>query len=628
MDFDLEGMDQPNIEDIDDIEVHLSALQVRDLNRYERLEEIDGIHNHDALQNVSVSRLVEETDGPEEAVWREFLQKLKWNHYMGDYSFFESRQGRSVNLMLRDPKKVEEFASVARGNTSLKTFSLDISFRHHDEQTENDEWMDRDEYYQRWKLIGEGIGNLKGIEEVQINAGGYIHNHNEPDFEALSYAMQGITQVERISINIDMFSDDDMQFTKSLRYCTKLREFNLRGYSEAEPIEAIAGELAHVNLQQFHIQNCFSQQIPCRELPENIFDLLTKASLTHFSLQRCVFSRNQCLLLAKALETSNVFFLDFQYARFQDEGGELVVAALQTNCHVNELILSTGSLNKKTCERLANLLCVNSSVTRLTITAEEDEWSPDGKEFETHWYRPILLSLRNNKSLKYMNLGELNKWSDDLANVFRVTMEAANTALEELWLVSRGDASAVWQQIVPFLSTNRTLKKFRLVAAVGHEGVIMAASALASNTALETFEVCPCIRFDYHHAQSCKTTSDKDYLSARTVEALGKNQTLKYILLDTCHTHKTKDADDEGSKRLLKALQKNYGIEGHELTWQRNHALKNSINAIARLNRAGRCYLLNDAFNTASAIEVLAGVADDLDALYIHLLENPIIFSS
>jgi len=53
----------------------------------------------------------------------------------------------------------------------------------------------------------------------------------------------------------------------------------------------------------------------------------------------------------------------------------------------------------------------------------------------------------------------------------------------------------------------------------------------------------------------------------------------------------------------------------------------NPFRAITDLNKAGRKYLREDASSKENCIEVLGKVRNDLDCLYIHIRENPVLFT-
>jgi hypothetical protein len=60
-----------------------------------------------------------------------------------------------------------------------------------------------------------------------------------------------------------------------------------------------------------------------------------------------------------------------------------------------------------------------------------------------------------------------------------------------------------------------------------------------------------------------------------------------------------------------------------EDSWDK--ALETNIDSICRLNRAGRVYMATDARNRHEQLRVLEAVNDDLDCIFIHLRENPLV---
>jgi len=76
----------------------------------------------------------------------------------------------------------------------------------------------------------------------------------------------------------------------------------------------------------------------------------------------------------------------------------------------------------------------------------------------------------------------------------------------------------------------------------------------------------------------------------------------------------------EDEKQTLQiALEQNYTLESI-------HVMGTKFEEIPRLNKAGRRYLiLDDATSTSKCIAVLAKVKLNLDCLFIHLRENPIL---
>jgi hypothetical protein len=73
------------------------------------------------------------------------------------------------------------------------------------------------------------------------------------------------------------------------------------------------------------------------------------------------------------------------------------------------------------------------------------------------------------------------------------------------------------------------------------------------------------------------------------------------------------------TKELILGLKKNYGLE--EILGLRYGA--GDIRSIFKLNRAGRRYLVQDGSSISKGVEVLSGVSNDINSVFLHLLENP-----
>jgi hypothetical protein len=49
------------------------------------------------------------------------------------------------------------------------------------------------------------------------------------------------------------------------------------------------------------------------------------------------------------------------------------------------------------------------------------------------------------------------------------------------------------------------------------------------------------------------------------------------------------------------------------------------LNTVCRLNRSGRSYLKTEPTNKRLGCDVLGAVSDDMDCLFFHLRENPLL---
>ncbi len=105
----------------------------------------------------------------------------------------------------------------------------------------------------------------------------------------------------------------------------------------------------------------------------------------------------------------------------------------------------------------------------------------------------------------------------------------------------------------------------------------------------------------------------KDYPAFIT--ALKPNTTLKTLSID----HLLRLTDDEG-KQMAALLKKNYALE--RLPDLNLKGRAEDVGAILRLNGAGRRYLIEHGSSISKGVEVLSRVKNDIDCLFLHLLEN------
>jgi hypothetical protein len=93
-----------------------------------------------------------------------------------------------------------------------------------------------------------------------------------------------------------------------------------------------------------------------------------------------------------------------------------------------------------------------------------------------------------------------------------------------------------------------------------------------------------------------------------------------------CHgipiTPKLKLTDDE-VKHLTSVVKKNYGLESLS-DLDSSDVRMGDLRSILRLNGAGRGYLLDGYGSLVSkGVGVLSAVSDDVNCVFLHLLENP-----
>ncbi len=127
---------------------------------------------------------------------------------------------------------------------------------------------------------------------------------------------------------------------------------------------------------------------------------------------------------------------------------------------------------------------------------------------------------------------------------------------------------------------------------------------LGKNSTLEMLEL----------IQSGSRATDPSFRIA-VVEALQLNKTLKTLRL----RYATPNLTDDEVKNLTSVVKKNYGLEAIPgfIYYMED------IRSIFDLNRAGRRYLVQDGSSISKGVDVLSGVSNDINSVFLHLLENP-----
>jgi hypothetical protein len=191
--------------------------------------------------------------------------------------------------------------------------------------------------------------------------------------------------------------------------------------------------------------------------------------------------------------------------------------------------------------------------------------------------------------------------------------------------------------IATALTTNTTLKSLKFDASTLVDGKVFydaLTTVLLSNSTLQelAFDMAEsyatAIRMDFlaalHKNESLESlsmisenTSFKDYLVC--IAAIHPNTTMKRLRLHPLHGVDL-CADQDETKDLITVLKKNYGLE--EIPGLQ-HDSAGDIRCILQLNAAGRRYLVQDGSSVSKGVDVLGGVSNDINSVFLHLLENP-----
>jgi hypothetical protein len=116
------------------------------------------------------------------------------------------------------------------------------------------------------------------------------------------------------------------------------------------------------------------------------------------------------------------------------------------------------------------------------------------------------------------------------------------------------------------------------------------------------------------------------------IASIPKQSTLKYLSYsagDDGGHHIRERFTMEQATALLDLIKGNYSLEKLDISDNCFPDLKKEMDIIMRLNAAGRRYVvLGEESNVQAGIYVLSAVSDDLDCLFYHLRENPLILDS
>jgi hypothetical protein len=103
------------------------------------------------------------------------------------------------------------------------------------------------------------------------------------------------------------------------------------------------------------------------------------------------------------------------------------------------------------------------------------------------------------------------------------------------------------------------------------------------------------------------------------ISALQLNSTLKTFGFQTSSERLSLTYYE--ANQLVSILRRNYGLERLKPAF--TCADDGIVKAILRLNWAGRGYLIKDGSSISKGVDVLSAVSDEIDCVFLHLLENP-----
>jgi hypothetical protein len=269
--------------------------------------------------------------------------------------------------------------------------------------------------------------------------------------------------------------------------------------------------------------------------------------------------------------------LEFRSFCFTGSLCQATAIALRQGSSITSLVLALCYFPEGGSEHIASALEENTALTTFVSTAFED------CTVDVAFYDAMAASLPSNSTLQELSIGITG------------AIYPASGCLSSLFLA---------------LGMNRMLRKLLVSGFSSWDGSLIPAlrEGLGKNSTLEILEL---IQSGSHVEESA--------FRIAAVEALQLNKTLKTLRLRYARPNLT---DDE-VKHLTSVVKKNYRLESlPEL--DSSDVRMWDLHSILRLNEAGRRYLKDGHGSVVSeGVGVLSAVSDDLNCVFLHLLENP-----
>jgi hypothetical protein len=484
--------------------------------------------------------------------------------------------------------------------------------------------------YKFWDEVGQIVGNLKELDTINIHFLYHFDDHGDeariPDWETITRILPYVRQ----DIALTLSAEENYAEVEEIQGLARA----IHGHPMISEFDCRTGKFTFENVGHWCSTLAALPRIHCVVLglrePETeeqrvllnlepLKELLRTPTLRLVRFEGFYFTNELCHATANALEAgSSIIDITFDSDCSFPDGGKAVIAnALQTNATVTSVEFF-GDCDKPFCNSLAVALLCNSTLQNLTLQLPKGAIG--------RWPSSIFLALGMNTSLKSLSVGILDKLEDKLCAAIRNGL-AKNSTLEDLSLLdvlpSDDDGAVSARNALSFLLTNSTLmslsnstlKSLTVSFVRGQSESYASAFRLGAVKVMEDNRFLESLTIVESSGSGIKVEELLALLSA-----LQLNTTLKTLgfQLD-CFGSITFTVDEVN--QLVLILMKNYGLE--RLSPAIPCADDGTVKAILRLNRAGRRYLIKDGSSISKGVDVLSAVSDEIDCVFLHLLENP-----
>jgi hypothetical protein len=483
---------------------------------------------------------------------------------------------------------IDSFVALSRENTSVKMVAL-YPF---DSNAGN---------YDFWDKVGQIVGNLTELHMIFINFLPYRRDDDgdearRPDWNTLTRILPYVRhKISLSSGDYDANVEEIQGLARAIHGHPMILGFICEGgftFANLGPWCSALATLPSLERIAFGVQEPETEDQRDLVNLEPLKELLRTPALRFVTFQGFYFTNELCHATANAL------------------GKAIIANALKTNATVTDIKFFCDC-GESLCNTLAAVLLCNSTLQNITLQLPEENASG-------RWLCPIFLSLGMNTTLKSLSVNICDKLGDELCAAIRNGL-AKNSTLEDLsleeMLPSDDDGAVSARNALSFLRTNSTLKSLTVsftqtqkesyhVSAFRLEAV-----KILENTFLESLTIM---------GKNGIGIEVEELLAL--VSALQLNTTLKTLGFQPDFFQSLRLTDDEGN-RLVSVLMKNYGLE--RLVPGISCTEDGRVKAILMLNAAGRRYLIKDGSSISKGVDVLSAVSDEIDCVFLHLLENP-----
>jgi hypothetical protein len=506
---------------------------------------------------------------------------------------------------------IDSFVALSRDNTRVTEVVL-YPYEYDDEAGN----------YEFWDKVGEIMGNLMELNVIMIHFLPYNDFFGDgvtirrPDWEIITRILPFVWR--EVALNqyayFDVEVEDIQGLARAIHGHPKISKFDsLLGFtfenmgpwcSALATLPSLKGVVFGLKEPETEDQRALLNVEPLKEL-------LRAPALRIVAFKGFYFTNEVCHATADALqEGSSIIAITFDnQCTFPDGGRAIIANALKTNLTVTSVQFH-GDCDEHLCDTLAVVLLCNSTLQDLALQLPEE--GAGGR-----WLSPIFLSLAMNISLKSLTANIRDEFGDELCAAISNGL-AKNSTLEALVLddmiTSDSDNGVSARNALSFLRTNSTLRSLTVsFVRAQNESYVSAfrleAVGMMENTCLENLTI--------------KESSGSDITVEELltlISALQLNTTLKTLEFhSSCFENGYFSVDEVN--QLVSILKKNYGLE--HLLPDIPCADGGRVKAILRLNAAGRRYLIEDGSSISKGVDVLSAVSDEIDCVFLHLLENP-----